>query len=242
MTTASLYDAVVTHTRLQPIRRGFRHSVYLWLVDLDDLPRLPWYLQPLARFSARDHLGDPTRSIRENLDSWLASHGIDLGGGQVLMLANARVLGYVFNPLTVYWCHDSAGELVCVVAEVHNTYGERHCYLLRPDPAGHVTAAKEFYVSPFFTVQGDYRMRFGKPGKKLDITIVLRQAGKPTFTATLRGTSHPATAGRITRTVLRRPLMPQRVSALIFRHGLVLWLRRLPVIKRSRHVSQEGVQ
>ena len=77
------------------------------------------------------------RTIRQNLDAWLARpRASTCAGGRVLMLANARVLGYVFNPLTVYWCHRADGALACVVAEVHNTYGERHCYLLRPDDAG----------------------------------------------------------------------------------------------------------
>ena len=103
-----------------------------WFVDLDELPRHG----PLARFEARDHLGDPDRTLRENLDTYLADHGIDLAGGRITMLTNARSLGYVFNPLTLFWCHDPAGEIVCVVAEVHNTYSQRHRYLLHPDDAG----------------------------------------------------------------------------------------------------------
>ena len=87
----------------------------------------------LARFRARDHLGDPRASIRANLDRFLAARGVDLGGGRVTMLAHARVLGYVFNPLTVYWCHRPDGTLACVVAEVHNTYRQRHAYLLPAD-------------------------------------------------------------------------------------------------------------
>ncbi|SDN72145.1 DUF1365 domain-containing protein [Allokutzneria albata] len=215
-----IYDAVVTHTRLSQIRRRFSHRVHMWLVDLDALPR---------GFEARDHLGDPGRSIRENLDSWLASQGIDLRGGRVLMLANARMLGYVFNPLSVFWCHTPDGELECIVAEVHNTYGGRHCYLLRPDRDGRADADKEFYVSPFFTVDGRYDMRFSRTDERLDISISLRQNDEVVFVATLRGQ-------RSTRR--RRLLMlPQRVSALIFRHGIALWLRRLPVIPR-----EEGVQ
>ena len=96
-----IYDVVVTHTRRALIDRTFSHRAYMWLVDLDELPRLRWWVRPFARFEARDHLGSPAKSIRENLEEWLADRGIGLDGGQVLMLANARVLGYVFNPLTV---------------------------------------------------------------------------------------------------------------------------------------------
>jgi hypothetical protein len=118
------------------VRNEFTYHSYQWLVDLDQLPRPGSVLGVLAGFSARDHLGDPSRSIRANLDHYLSGHGIDLHGGQVLMLAHARVLGYVFNPLTVYWCHDPDGTLRCVVAEVHNTYGQRHAYLLHTDDRG----------------------------------------------------------------------------------------------------------
>ncbi|USX52545.1 DUF1365 domain-containing protein [Lentzea sp. HUAS12] len=223
-----IYDVLITHSRRELIDRAFSHRAYMWLVDLDGLPRLPLWARPFAKFEARDHLGSPDRTIRQNLDEWLAERGIDLGGGQVLMLANARVLGYVFNPLSVYWCHDASGELVCVVAEVHNTYGGRHCYLLRTDDKGRASVDKEFYVSPFLEVDGHYVMKLPKPGDQLSVTIALRQNGKTTFSATMKGTRSSGL-----RMLFRRPLMPQRVSALIRRHGIALYLRRVPIIPRS---------
>ncbi|MGI5506752.1 DUF1365 domain-containing protein [Lentzea sp. CA-135723] len=223
-----IYDVLITHQRRELIDRSFSHRAYMWLVDLDGLPSLPWWARPFAKFEARDHLGSPDRTIRENLDEWLAERDIDLGGGQVLMLANARVLGYVFNPLSVYWCHDASGELVCVVAEVHNTYGGRHCYLLRTDEHGRASVDKEFYVSPFLQVDGHYVMKMPKPGTQLSVTIALRQNGKTTFSATMKGERSSGL-----RMLFRRPLMPQRVSALIRRHGIALYLRRVPIIPRS---------
>ncbi|MCX6464361.1 MAG: DUF1365 domain-containing protein [Pseudonocardiales bacterium] len=238
----ALYDARVRHVRRQVLDRSFTHAVYLWLVDLDALPDLPRPLRPFARFEARDHLGDPDRSIRENLDAYLARQGVDLRGGRVLMLANARVLGYVFNPITVYWCHTPDGALECVVAEVHNTYGERHCYLLRPDGAGRVEVAKDFYVSPFLSVDGTYRMALPLPDERLSVAVTLRQEGGTALTATVVGERRAATPAALARMLLRRPFMTHRTSALIRRHGIALWLRRLPVIRRPRHVPQEGVQ
>lgn len=243
----ALYDAQVRHVRQQGMHRAFTHGIYLWLVDLDDLPRLPRWLRPFARFEARDHLGDPDRTIRANLDAWLATQGVDLHGGQVYMLANARLLGYVFNPITVYWCHrpapgSTAGELECVVAEVHNTYGERHCYLLRTDPDGRADTAKEFYVSPFLSVDGQYRMLLRAPAERLALSITLRQQGSTALTATVVGTRRPATPHALARMLVRRPLITYRTSALIRRHGIALWLRRLPVVPRPKHLPQEGVQ
>jgi DUF1365 family protein len=238
----AIYRAEVAHFRNDRPRRAFRHRVYLWLVDLDRLPRLAWWLRPFARFEARDHLGRPDRSIRKNLDAWLGRYDVDLQGGQVLMLANARVLGHVFNPVSVFWCHNADGELACVVAEVHNTYGERHCYLLETDENGFAATAKEFYVSPFQQMGGEYVMRLPTPRETLDLTIRLTQDGHTPLVATLRGTRTPATTRAIVKAVLNRPLITRMVSALIRRHGIELWLRRVPIVRRLPHVPQEGVQ
>ena len=241
-TATALYDAEIRHVRRTVLDRSFTHRAYLWLVDLDDLPRLPRALAPFARFEARDHLGDPQRTIRQNLDAWLAGRGIDLGGGRVLMLAHARVLGHVFNPITVYWCHTADGAPACTVAEVHNTYGERHCYLLRPDASGRAEVGKDFYVSPFLTVEGTYRMSLPLPGERLAIAVALRQEGGTALTATVVGARRPATTAALVRMLARHPLVTRWTSVLIRRHGIALWLRRLPVVPRPAHVPQEGVQ
>ena len=240
--TPALYDCEIRHVRRQQMQRSFAHSAYFWLVDLDELPQLPPLLRPFARFRAADHLGDPERTIRENVETWLAGQGVDLHGGRVLMLANARVLGHVFNPITVYWCHRPDGALACVVAEVHNTYGERHRYLLTTDADGRASTPKDFYVSPFLTVDGEYRMLLREPDERLALSVSLRQDGRAVFTATVTGVRRPAGPGELARMLARRPFMTQRTSALIRRHGIALWLRRLPVVPRPTHRPQEGVQ
>jgi DUF1365 family protein len=242
VTAAALYDARVRHVRRQALDRAFAHPTYLWLVDLDALPELPWWLRPFARFEARDHLGDPDRTIRQNLDAWLAGRGVELAGGRVLMLANARAFGHVENPISVFWCHHRDGSLACVVAEVHNTYRGRHCYLLRTDDAGRARTDKDFYVSPFLSVAGEYAMRLPEPDDRLALSITLRQGGRTALTATLVGDRRPATPAALARMLLRRPLVTHRTTALIRRHGIALWLRRLPVVPRPVHVPQEGVQ
>jgi DUF1365 family protein len=230
----------VTHQRPGPVRHRFRHQAYQWLVDLDALPRQPWYLAPFARFASADHIGDPARPIKANIEAYLAAHGVRLGArGRIVMLANARVLGHVFDPLSVFWCYDRAGALACIVAEVHNTYGERHAYLLRPDEAGRSRADKELYVSPFFDVSGTYALTFTLTPHAVAATVILRRHEAVAFTATFRGRPRPATRAALARLLLRQPLMPQRVSALIRVHGIWLWLRRLPVQPRPLHHRQE---
>ncbi|MEW2566814.1 DUF1365 domain-containing protein [Streptomyces sp. NPDC047070] len=240
--TPALYPCTVTHVRTAPTRYSMRHRTYLWLIDPDRPPELPWYLRPLAGFDARDHFGGGAPTIRAGLDRFLASRGVDLAGGPVVMLAHARVLGHVFNPLSLYWCHDPQGELSCVVAEVHNTYGERHSYLLTPDEAGVARTDKEFYVSPFFPVDGAYRMRLPAPHDRLDLSVRLEREGGRPFTATVRGTRRPATRGALVREALRHPWSTAVVSAAIRFHGIRLFLRGLPVQPRPRHRSQESAE
>ncbi|GLZ45261.1 DUF1365 domain-containing protein [Actinomycetospora sp. NBRC 106375] len=228
----AIYEAEVGHRRLERLDHAFTHRLYLWLVDLDDLPRLPAPLRPFARFEAADHIGDPRRTIRENLDAFLAARGI-ARPARVLMLAHARVLGYVFNPITLYWCRDDSGALVAVVAEVHNTYGGRHHYLLDVDDDGRARVDKDFYVSPFFTVDGEYRMRVPEPGDTLGATVVLRREGATAFVATLRGRRRPATPRAVLTATLRHPLVTLRVAAAIRRRGIGLWARGVPVVTRT---------
>ena len=237
-TRARLYECRISHARTVPLRNVFSYGTYLWLVDLDRLPRPG----PLTRFGARDHLGDPGRSIRENLDRFLAARGVDLGGGRVLMLAHARVLGYVFNPLTVYWCHRADGTLACVVAEVHNTYGERHAYLLRTDERGRAEVPKQFYVSPFYPVDGRYRMSLPEPGDRLALTVTLGRPSGETFSASVHGRAVPATRRALAAAALRHPWSTAVVTARIRWQGTKLYLRGLRPVPRPAHQPQKGVQ
>ncbi|MFJ8743031.1 DUF1365 domain-containing protein [Embleya sp. NPDC127516] len=232
---AVLYDTRTTHVRTTPRRHAFHHRGYLWLVDPDRLPAVPWPLRPLARFRPSDHAADaahPELTIRQDLDRYLAARGVRLGDGRVLMLTQARSLGYVFNPLTVYWCRDDAGRPLCTVAEVHNTYGDRHRYLLRPDPAGRTRTPKELHVSPFFPVDGHYRMTLPEPDEYLHLTVHLERAGGRAFTATVHGTGRPAGSAALLRAALTHPFATWAVSLHIRYQGVRLWLRGVPVHPR----------
>jgi DUF1365 family protein len=232
--SAALYRCEITHSRKQAISRSFTYQSYLWLVDLDELPRLPAPLRPLASFRARDHLGAPdAASIRANVDEYLRNHGIDWAGGRVLMLANARTFGYVFNPLSVFWCLDARGQVAAVLAEVHNTYAERHVYLLRPGADGRAQARKEFYVSPFLPMAGGYQMRLPVPGDELRLGVSLLVDGERTLVAGVSGRRRMYSAWRLIGYSLRFPLAPARVSLLIRWQGIRLWARRAPLTPRT---------
>lgn len=229
---AVLYDTRITHVRATPRRSAFHHRGYLWLIDPDRPPVVPRPLRFLARFRPRDHTQDaahPGLTIRQDLERHLAARGVRLGAGRVLMLTQARSLGYVFNPLTVYWCRDDEGRPLCTVAEVHNTYGGRHRYLLRPDAAGRTRTPKEFPVSPFFPIDGHYRMVLPEPGRRLDLTVHLERAGGRAFTAGVHGIGRPAGPAALLRAALTHPFATWAVGLHIRYRGVRLWLRGLPV-------------
>jgi DUF1365 family protein len=238
----ALVEGTVGHTRRSPLRHRFSYRVYQWLVDVDDLPRMTRVLRPFSTFTASDHIGDPGDTIHANIERFCAAQGVDIAGHRLLMLANARVLGHTFDPLSVFWAIAPDGSLTCIVAEVHNTYGERHAYLLRPDGDGRTQVDKEFYVSPFFTVEGAYDLQFALTPDKVSSTIVLRQGGAAVFSATFRGTPRPATAARLVKLLVKLPLMTHRTSLLIRIQGVRLWMKRLPVVRRPAHEPQEGTR
>jgi uncharacterized protein len=225
----------IRHVRRWPIHHEFSYRSYSWLVDLDGLPQLPLLLRPFAQFRSADHAGLPQCGLRANIDAYLAEHRISVRGGRVLMLTNARVLGYVFNPLTLYWCHDRDGALVCVVAEVHNTYGGRYRYLVRTDLHGNATVAKDFHVSPFNAVTGEYRLHVPEPGRQLRVAVRLRDsAGSTVFSATMAGPVHVAGTATVLRALMAVPVAPLSVALRIRWQGMRLWARGLPLVARPQ--------
>ncbi|QIG45048.1 DUF1365 family protein [Nocardioides anomalus] len=225
-----VYETTVRHTRRTPWKRSFEHRSHLWVVDLDDLPDHG----VLARFEARDHLGDPDLGIRANVEAFLARHGVDLTGGRVVMAAQARAFGYCFNPISVHWCWDAAGAHVATVVEVHNTYGDRHAYLVHPDAQGRAETDKAMYVSPFHGTDGTYDLVVPVPhDDRVDVVVNLTTDDGATFHASLSGRRTGATVRDAAPAALKG-------SLLIRAHGVRLWLRRLPVQTRPAH-HQEGV-
>lgn len=220
--SSSCYDVRIVHRRADPFDYRFSFRSRTWLVDLDDVPALPGVLGRLCRFDGADHLGGS--SLRADLDEWLRRQG-QPRPVRVLMLANPRVLGYVFNPLTLFYCLDADGAVDRIVAEVRNTYGGRHCYLLRPTDAGRADAAKVFFVSPFYPVDGSYSMRLPLPGDRLRVSIRLDRPGDRPFLAVMAGTRRAGSARLWT--ALRTPLATRAVMLAIRRHGITLYLKGL---------------
>ena len=228
-----IYRTTIRHTRRTPWKRSFTHRSHTWLVDVDDLPDHGALSPVLGSFESRDHLGDPDRTIRQNVAHFLQLNGIDLGAGTVLMAAQPRAFGFCFNPISVFWVWPSDAE-PCAVVEVHNTYGDRHAYLVHPDERGRATTPKQLYVSPFHGTDGTYDLAVPVPGDQLLISVNLTADDGATFSASLTG-------HRTDTSALRAAPAALRGAVLIRLHGIALWLRRLPIRPRPDH-HQEGVR
>jgi uncharacterized protein len=233
--TPALYRTRITHLRRAPVLHYFEHTGYSWYVDLDELPALPRWLQPFARFEGPDHFWapevcGPDDSLRQRIDSFLADRDIDLRGGKITALLQAKVLGYAFNPVSLYWCHDADGVLRHVVAEVHNAYGDRHAYLLPPNGDQPAVVRKTFYTSPFNAVDGYYSVCAPLPEDNLDVRISLHRENQPAFVATLRGSRRRASVSELLRLQVVAPAAPLMGALAVRVQGIILRLRRVPVV------------
>lgn len=239
--TPALVVGTVAHARRTPVSHAFRHRHYQWLVDVDALPDLPWPARLLARFDSRDHLdrGRLGGGIRGDVERFLRHRGVEVSAqDRVLMLAHARVLGHAFDPLTVFWCLTPEGAVRAVVFEVHNTYGERHAYLLDVDPEGRAVVDKQFYVSPFNDTGGRYAVRVQLSEDTVSASVGLDRDGERVLTAVTTGTPRPATLHTLARIAVGHLFMTHRVSLLIRLHGIRLWLAGLTVRPRPAHTEE----
>ncbi len=214
----SLYDVDIAHDRRSPLQHGFTYRASYWLVDFDR-PQLRGLARWLVHIDQADHL---------DIRCLLEDHGFT--ASRIVMLTGARTLGYVFNPLTVYWCYDRYDVLCAVVAEVHNTYGERHGYVLEPSTDGAMSATKAMYVSPFNAVDGSYRIRADVIGSVVSVSVILERPGEEPFVATLYGLRQQIRPKTIIRSALYHS--GARTRFLIHWQGLRLWRRGLEVQPR----------
>jgi DUF1365 family protein len=228
--------------------------VFTFALDLDELDQVVDRLRLVRRnrrgivaFHDDDYLVSGRGPLREQVDGILRSAGVDPVGVQVTLVANLRILGYVFNPASFYLCRDAAGELVAVLIDVHNTFGERHLYPLLPERSGTEPAGgarfsasmdKAFYVSPFIGMEARYRVQVIDEADRLRISILETEAGEHLLTATMDLRRRPLSDRSLARMLLRYPLVPQMTIAAIHVHAFRLWRRGIPV--HAHRAAREG--
>ena len=234
---ARLYVGEVMHRRFFPVRYRFAYRVFSLLLDIDRIDEAARATAVfshnrfnLLSFHDADHGPRDGSPLRPWLDRTLARFGIDLEGGRVELLCFPRVLGYVFNPLSVWYCRHRDGSLRAVLLEVANTFGERHGYLLHEN--GQPMAwpvrqarAKCFHVSPFVGMNADYRFRLGEPGARLEVGIRELEDHRPMLLAAQIGRAQPFTSPALLRALLGIPLLTLKVMVMIHWQALKIWLR-----------------
>jgi DUF1365 family protein len=242
---SALYTGTVMHARRAPRDNVFSYPVYMALLDLDELPRLDrtlrlfgWNRRAVTSFYDADHI---------DIRALLAENAIELRGrGSIQILTNLRVLGHVFNPVSFWWCRHDDGTVACIVAEVNNTFGERHPYVLRPgegsDVRGRVVfeTDKRLHVSPFMPMDQAYTWWFSEPEERLSVRMDVHESGSPDFHATLTARRVPLTSAALRAALVRYPLMPARVLGLIHWQAFRLWLKRTPFYRKPPHVPGQG--
>ncbi len=235
----ALVRGSVRHQRRRPFNHRLHFRTYQWLFDVDAVPSRG----VIADFPTRDHFGGAATSLRGAVATFASSQGEQIADtDRVLMLSSGRAFGQAFDPLTVFWCIDEQTAVRWAVLEIHNTYGDRHAHLLRPDVDGRARVEKEFYVSPFFEVTGEYLVALKLSADRVSVSIQLLQGDEHMFSASFSGRPVPATAMNLVRAVARTPLVALQTMLRIRMHGIWLWVRRLPVLPRPDHDKQLGFQ
>jgi len=239
---SAVYTGKLMHARRTPSRHVFRYPVSYWLFDLDELPDLERRLRlfsvnkrNVVSLRDRDHF-EGTKPLKQAVIEYAGDPTIE----RVLTLTQPRVLGYVFNPVTFHWCYRGDGSLSCIVTELNNTFGERLPEVLR-GPELHYEHAKRLHVSPFFGLDYAYEYAFSQPGEEVWVRMHVRDgAGRKPLTAVLHGKRRELTNRAVAGLLLRYPLQPLQVIALIHFEAIRLWLKRVPFHHKPPFTPGEG--
>jgi DUF1365 family protein len=241
-TTSALYAGAVVHRRATPRVHALRYRCFWLLVDLDELPSLSARLRLFSHNRAnlfglhdRDHGDGSETPLRQQVERDLAAAGIDIDGGPIRLLCMPRTLGYAFNPLSVYFCHRGDGTLAAILYEVHNTFGERHRYLIPVEAGAAVvrqSCDKRFFVSPFMDMDLRYEFRVVPPGERVVVAIRGRTATSTVITASLAADRRELTDATLLRALLAYPALTFKVIAAIHWEALRLVLKGLPLRRK----------
>ncbi len=250
MPQSCLYFGRVMHHRYRPTVHRFEYRTMSIYVDIDRLDTLSHGLRLFAynrfnlfSFHDRDHGPRDGSPLRAWVEKVVGECGIRLGDGRIMLLCLPRFLGYVFNPLSIYFCHDTSGDLRAIVYEVKNTFGEQHCYVVKAGATNAVnrvmahSAAKAFYVSPFMDMDARYDFRIKAPDVRLGVAIRHQAADGVGMLATHRGRRQPFTDRSLLRALFAFPFISQKVIGAIHWEAVRLWLKG---IKIRRHQASSA--
>lgn len=252
MINSKIIECKLTHKRLQPIQHAFVYNIYLFAFDLDELEYadknvfgFSYNKINLISISDKDYLTKEPGSIKEKLLLFLKNQNFSEKIERVVLITAARYLNYAFNPVNFYYCMGENDSFKCIIAEVNNTFNERHIYLLKNNKVrlnayfGHFAKEKEFYVSPFNQVEGEYEFFFSDINKKLSVKINYFKNGKLAFFADMQEKkAFNLNSKSLLKTVLLYPISPLLTMARIYKQAFVLYFcRKLAIFKKPNPQS-----
>ena len=244
---AALYVGDVMHARLKPIGHRFSYRVMSLLIDLDRLDEADGQSRlfgvnraALYSFNEADHGARDGSPLRVHVQRCAAERGIDLTGGKVLLLCYPRLLGYTFNPLSVYFCYGANGELALMIYEVRNTFGDIHPYVLAVKP-GELSDAgvrqqqdKLLYVSPFIEMAMRYHFHVSPPDQQVKLRILETDATGPLLSATFNGRRRALNTRQLLRAFFAFPLVTFKIMAAIHWEAMRLWIKGARLVPRRK--------
>ena len=250
---AALYFGDVMHARLKPMGHRFSYRVMSLLIDLGRLDAADRQSRlfgvnraALYSFHEADHGDRDGTPLPQFAQRRAREHGLDLTGGRVLLLCYPRLLGYTFNPLSVYFCYLACGRLALMIYEVRNTFGDIHCYALPVNSADESVAGirqqqdKLFYVSPFVEMAMRYHFRVSPPSDTVKLRILETDREGPLLAATFNGRRHALTGAALLRSFIALPLLPFKIIAAIHWEALRLWCKGAKFIPRGATGHESG--
>jgi DUF1365 family protein len=244
-----LYECSVMHHRFAPKVHHFQHDLFMFYLDLDELDQLSRNIllfshnrKNIYSFGDGDHEPAGPGPLKERIAGFLKQQGIQLAGGRVMLLTLPRICGYIFNPISVYYCFDEAGAPVATVVEVGNTFRELKLYLLRREDlaAGggfEKILPKHFYVSPFSSLELSFDFRLKIPHELLEIKIDDRDGADKVLISTLTGLRAELSNRNLAWFTLKYPLVTLKVIFLIHWHAFRLWAKRVPFARKAANAS-----
>lgn len=245
---SALYAGSIMHRRLRPKHHSLRYSIFYLLLDLDEIDDLTRMLRlfshnrfNLFSFYDRDHGEGSATSLRDRIERYLQDAGIDFGG-PIRLLTMPRILGYAFNPLSIYFCHRRDHSLSAILYEVNNTFGQRHNYLI-PVPYGmkgpiRQESQKTFHVSPFMTTDMAYSLSVTPPEKIVTVSVIGRDEAGPLIIAKLSAARQDLSDAALARAFCAFPLLTFKVIAGIYWEALLIWLKGVGLHQRPSPPDQ----
>lgn len=247
---SSLFDCTTMHERLQPKKYHFKNNLFEFYLDLDELEKLDkklfgfGYNRPnLYSFYDNDHFPGYEGSLKQRVTKYLQENNYELGQGKVFILCHLRTLGYVFNPVSFYFCYRENGDTLCAISEVENTFYEIKPFIIPPqqkEPTTfELTVPKLFYVSPFLAPDLNFHFILHSPSNELALHVHTLDKKKPILLSWLKGSKKPLTLQNLLYYSLKYPLMPLQVILSIHFHALILMLKRIPYFKKQEQLDKQ---